>query len=65
MNIATGRINITHEPVGDPQLPTEMKINFKAHDAALLRDIQPGMMVDFVIERNGDGYHLTKIKRVN
>ena len=34
-----------NEPVGDPQLPTEMRINFEAHDAALLQGIEPGMVV--------------------
>jgi Cu/Ag efflux protein CusF len=64
INPDAGRVNITHDPVESLKWP-KMKMNFKAHDPALLKDVKPGMTVDFEIEKIGNEYHLTKITPVN
>jgi Cu/Ag efflux protein CusF len=38
-----------------------MKMNFKAHDAELLKDLKPGMTVDFEVQKMGNEYHVTRI----
>ena len=55
-----GRVNITHDGLESLKWP-KMKINFKAHDAALLKDLKPGMRVDFEIEKMGEEYYVTRI----
>ena len=64
VNAGAARVNITHDPVESLKWP-KMKMNFKAHDPALLKDIKAGMTVDFEIEKMGNEYHLTKITTVN
>ena len=60
VNADAARVNITHDPVESLKWP-KMKMNFKAHDPALLKDIKAGMTVDFEIQKMGNEYHLTKI----
>ena len=38
-----------------------MKMNFKAHDSALLAGIKPGLSVDFEIQKMGNEYRLIQI----
>jgi len=64
VNAEVGRVNITHDPVESLKWP-KMKMNFKAHDAALLKDLKPGMTVDFEITKMGNEYHVTKITPAN
>ena len=64
VNADAGRVNITHDPVESLKWP-KMKMNFKAHDPALLKDLKPGMTVDFEIEKMGNEYHVTKITPAN
>lgn len=64
VNADAARVNITHDPVESLKWP-KMKMNFKAHDAGLLKDIKAGMTVDFEIQKMGNEYHLTKITPVN
>ena len=63
VNAEAGRVNITHDPVASLKWP-KMKMNFKAHDPALLADIKPGMSVDFEIQKMGNEYHLIQITPV-
>jgi Cu(I)/Ag(I) efflux system protein CusF len=63
VNAEAGRVNITHDPVASLKWP-KMKMNFKAHDPALLANIKPGMSVDFEIQKMGDEYHLIQITPV-
>jgi Cu/Ag efflux protein CusF len=60
VNAGAGRVNITHDPVESLKWP-KMKMNFKAHDAQLLKNLKPGMTVDFEIRKLGDEYLLTTI----
>ena len=53
VNASAGRVNITHDPVPELKWPA-MKMNFKAHDAAMLKDLKPGMTVDFEIQKMGN-----------
>jgi len=64
VNPDAGRVNITHDPVESLKWP-KMKMNFKAHDAALLTGLKPGMTVDFEITKMGNEYHVTKITPAN
>jgi Cu/Ag efflux protein CusF len=64
VNADAARVNITHDPVESLKWP-KMKMNFKAHDPALLKDIKAGMTVDFEIQKMGNEYHLTGITPVN
>ena len=57
----TRRVNITHDGLESLKWPNKMKINFKAHDDALLEDLKPGMRVDFEIEKMGEEYYITRI----
>jgi Cu/Ag efflux protein CusF len=63
VNEDAGIVNITHDPVASLKWP-KMKMNFKAQDPKLLRDIKPGMTVDFEIETRGYDYRLTRITPV-
>jgi Cu(I)/Ag(I) efflux system periplasmic protein CusF len=63
VNAAAGQVNITHDPVESLKWP-KMKMNFKARDAALLKDLKPGMTVDFEIEKMGNEYLVTAIAPV-
>jgi Cu/Ag efflux protein CusF len=60
VNATAGRVNITHDPVPELKWPA-MKMNFKAHDAELLKDLKPGMTVDFEVQKMGNEYHVTRI----
>jgi len=64
VNADAARVNITHDPVDSLKWP-KMKMNFKAHDPALLKGIKAGMTVDFEIQKMGNEYHLTKIAPAN
>ena len=64
VNADAARVNITHDPVESLKWP-KMKMNFKAHEPALLKDIKAGMTVDFEIQKMGNEYHLTEITPVN
>ena len=64
VNAEAGRVNITHDPVESLKWP-KMKMNFKAHDPAILDGLKPGMTVDFEITKMGKEYHVTKIAPAN
>ena len=63
INAAAGRVNITHDPVPELKWPT-MKMNFKAQDPAMLKDLKSGMTVDFEIQKMGNQYLVTRITAV-
>ena len=64
VNTTHGRVNITHDPVPELKWPT-MKMNFRAADPALLKDVKSGMTVDFEIEKREGQYLVTKITPVH
>jgi Cu/Ag efflux protein CusF len=55
-----GKVNISHDPIETLKWP-KMKMNFQAHDPAMLKDIKPGMTVNFEIQKMGNEYHITSI----
>lgn len=57
---ATGTVKITHDPIASLKWP-KMTMDFKAHDAALLTDLKPGMKVDFELMKMDGAYHIMKI----
>jgi Cu/Ag efflux protein CusF len=60
VDATAGKVNITHDPMKTLKWP-KMTMNFTAHDPALLKDIKPGMTVDFEIQKMGNAYHITGI----
>jgi Cu/Ag efflux protein CusF len=64
VNTTAGRVNITHDPVPALKWPA-MKMNFKAADSALLKDLKPGMSVDFEIRKIEDEYRIVRIAPAN
>jgi Cu/Ag efflux protein CusF len=63
VDAAGGKVNITHDPIKSLKWP-KMTMNFTADDPALLKDIQPGMTVDFEIRKMGNQYRITSIAPV-
>jgi len=60
INAAAGRVNISHDPVPELKWPA-MKMNFKTVDPTMLKDLKPGMAVDFEIQKMGTEYQVTRI----
>ena len=59
-----GTVKLTHDPIKSLKWP-KMTMDFKAHDAALLKDIKPGDQVDFEIMKMDGGYHIMTISPSN
>lgn len=55
-----GKVNISHEPITSLNWPA-MTMNFQANDAGILKDLKPGMKVQFDVQKTAAGYRLTKI----
>ena len=60
MDKQAGTVKLTHDPIKSLKWP-KMTMDFKAHDAALLKDIKPGDQVDFEIMKMDGAYHIMKI----
>jgi Cu/Ag efflux protein CusF len=60
VDVGAGKVDITHDPIKSLKWP-KMTMNFTAHDPALLKDIKPGMTVDFDIQKMGNEHHITSI----
>jgi len=63
VDAAAGKVNITHDPMTSLKWP-KMTMNFTVQDPALLKDIKPGMTVDFEIQKMGNQYRITSITPV-
>lgn len=59
-----GKINLSHGPIQSLNWPA-MTMSFAVKDAALLKDIQPGMKVDFELEKSDSAYRVISIKPVS
>lgn len=57
----TGKVNLSHGPIETLNWPV-MTMDFSVKDAALLEGIQPGMKVDFDVEKSDGGYRIVSIK---
>lgn len=55
-----GRVTIAHEPIQSLRWPA-MTMKFTVADKSLLKDIRPGMKVDFELRRMGSNYKITQI----
>ncbi len=55
-----GRITISHEPIQSLRWPA-MTMSFMVADKSLLKDIRPGMKVDFELRKMGANYKITQI----
>lgn len=55
-----GTVKLTHDPMKSLKWP-KMTMDFKVHDAAMLKDIKPGTQVDFELMKMDGAYHIMKI----
>lgn len=60
----TGKVNLSHGPIESLNWPA-MTMGFSVKDAAMLEGIQPGMKVDFDLEKADGGYRIVSIKPSN
>jgi Cu/Ag efflux protein CusF len=60
VDIQAGTVKLTHDPIKSLKWP-KMTMDFKAHDAAMLKDLKPGAQVDFELTKMGGGYLIMKI----
>lgn len=56
----TGKVNLSHGPIKSLDWPA-MSMDFSVKDAATLKGIQPGMKVDFELEKSDGGYRIVTI----
>lgn len=59
-----GKVNLSHGPIASLNWPA-MTMGFPVKDAAMLEGIQPGMKVDFELEKTDGGYRIVSIKPSN
>lgn len=59
-----GKVNISHEPIASLNWPA-MTMNFQASDPEILKELKPGMKVQFEVQKTTDGYRLTKVTPKN
>jgi Cu/Ag efflux protein CusF len=57
---AGGKVNLSHDAIKTLKWP-KMTMDFTVYDPALLKDIKPGMEVDFELMKMAGTYHITKI----
>ena len=55
-----GKVNISHEPIASLNWPA-MTMNFQASDVAILKELKPGMKIQFEVQKTADGYRLTNV----
>lgn len=60
VDAAGGKANITHGPIKSLKWPA-MTMDFRVDDSALLKDLKPGMEVDFELAKKEGGYRIVKI----
>jgi len=60
INAASGKVNISHEPIPSMNWPG-MTMDFKVANKDDLAAIKPGMKVDFDLTVKGKGYQITHI----
>jgi uncharacterized cupredoxin-like copper-binding protein/Cu/Ag efflux protein CusF len=64
LDMPNAKVNITHDPIKSLKWP-KMTMDFKARDAALLKDLKPGDRVNFELMKMRGGYHIMKISPVD
>ena len=60
VDMETGRVTINHEPIQSLHWPA-MTMSFMVADKSLLKDIRPGMKVDFELRKMGTNYKITHL----
>lgn len=60
MDAKTGKVNLSHGPIESLGWPA-MTMGFAVRDAAMLEGIQPGMKVDFELEKSDGKYRVISI----
>ncbi len=60
MDAKAGTVNLSHGPIESLGWPA-MTMGFPVKDAAMLEGIQPGMKVDFVLEKSDGKYRVISI----
>jgi Cu/Ag efflux protein CusF len=60
VDAAGGKVNLSHDPIKTLKWP-KMTMDFTVHDPTMLKDIKPGMEVDFELMKIVGTYQITKI----
>ncbi len=60
-----GKVNLSHGPIKSLGWANDMTMGFLVKDSVMLEGIQPGMKVDFELEKTGGGYRIVSIKPSN
>jgi Cu/Ag efflux protein CusF len=60
VDAAGGKVNLSHDPIKTLKWP-KMTMDFTVQDPAMLKDIKPGMEVDFELMKMTSTYRITKI----
>ena len=60
VDIAAGKVNLSHDAIKALRWP-KMTMDFTVHDPAGLKDLKPGMEVDFELTKIAGTYQITKI----
>lgn len=60
VDIQAGTVKLAHDAIKGLKWP-KMTMDFKAHDPAMLKDLKPGIHVDFELMKMGAGYLIMKI----
>lgn len=61
VDAATGKVNLTHEPIESLGWKT-MTMGFSVKDPASLKNLTPGAAVEFELQKSGAAYLVTAIK---
>ena len=60
VDAAAGTVNLSHDPIKTLKWP-KMTMDFTVQNPATLKDLKPGMEVDFELTKIGGAYQITKI----
>jgi Cu/Ag efflux protein CusF len=60
VDLKAGTINLSHDAIKSLKWP-EMTMDFKVHDPALVKDLKPGVEVNFELTKMEGSYRITKI----
>lgn len=61
VDVAAGKVNLTHEPIASLGWKS-MTMDFSAQTPALLKNLKPGVPVEFELQKSGGAYLITRIK---
>ena len=60
VDVAAGKLNLTHEPIASLGWKS-MTMDFSVQNPALLKNLKPGVPVEFELQKSGRTYLITRI----